>query len=158
MITVLEREVLFRRTVKVININPQAGLADDCMGSVRCDRKTEMYKVNEHISPIFCIPDTHSEHRFPAPSKDVVNQCLEFVPDPDPVPLSLVCYFFFFCVVRHLLPGRGVQFCITKQGEHCREFNPPSFTAKPYKRVKQINKQQSEQNRTAQNEINRQRK
>ena len=78
MITVLEREVLFRRTVKVININPQAGLADDCMGSVRCDRKTEMYKVNEHISPIFCIPDTHSEHRFPAPSKDVVNQCLEF--------------------------------------------------------------------------------
>ena len=24
------------------------------------------------------LAGTHSEHRFPAPSKDVVNQCLEF--------------------------------------------------------------------------------
>ena len=35
--------------------------------------------VKQHYSHVqWCTSVAHSEHRFPAPSKDVVNQCLEF--------------------------------------------------------------------------------
>ena len=48
-------------------------------------------------------PCTHSEHRFPAPSKDVVNQCLEF----DPCTAS--CFSYFYTAI-HPCSWLGIEY------------------------------------------------